>query len=766
MPLPRAHYTVPLAFLALIAVLILAAPTIARHTLVKLIEEKLQVQVSIEDVDLDIFDGETRVSNLIVAEGQASSLRGAELYADLDVGALFGGDLVAEAIRLDGVRLQIARGSGGEIVIVIPLVAGEDTEEDKPLELPLFEIQELTLTDAEIEVDRAPVRGRFSVEKMTLKSLTTRETTPAQLSLVADWNGALLAIEGAVALFEQTPWFEGQVSLQDADLRELDPYLPSGLSGLGGALGMRWQGKLSSDSVALQGELALHGATIGLENLQIKGDSISWQGAVDAADFADALNFNLTGELAGAGLRVADEARGLTLFELEALLLEGLGLDESGALEIARLDFDAMRAVDRGSEEQRLVQGRNLQVHGLKLHDNVLDVGAIVGEEVLSRLYLTPEGDLVSRGVLTASLEGLLQGRDDAAETEPLKWRVGEVSARSSLLTVVDQQFDPPFRLKLNVEDLRMGELDSRQPNRPMPISLKSQVGEFGRFDVEGQITGLAPESNTALKGRIDALPLPMVSPYIEHLLGYELIAGQLDHDFDFTIVDSHLTASNELKLRKVRVKKVKGAKPTAPLPVPLDYGLDVLRDGDDHIALSVPLDGHLDDPEIGLDQVISRALNKALQTGSTTFLKFALQPYGAIWTGVEMGLKMAGKIRLDPMPFPAGSAELGQVQLDYAAKLAQILSERPKLHLELCGEAGLEDFSQLAQETPTGGAAAESAIPSAEQRQRMLALAEERADALKRWLVSEKGVESKRLYPCKPTADPEGKVTGVRLSL
>ena len=770
MPLPKARYTVPLIILALFGALILAAPTIARHTLVKLIEEKLQVQVSIEDVDLDIFDGEARITNLVVAEDRASSLRGGTLYADLDMGALFSGDLVAEAIRLGGVRLQVVRSSGGEIMVVLPLAAGEDDdEESKPLELPLFEIRQLTLTDAEVDVDLPPVQGRFSVEKMTLKNLTTLEDTPAQLSLAADWNGAPLAIGGALAPFEQTPWFEGEVSLQQADLRELAPYLPTGLAGLGGALDMRWQGKLGSDSVALQGELALDDATIGFKNLQIKGDSLSWQGTVDAGDFADALTFDLTGQVAGAGLRVADEARGLTLFELEALLLDGLALDESGALAIARLDFDAIRAVDRGSEEERLLQGQDMQVLALEYGNNTLQVGAISGEEVFSRIYLTPEGELVSRGVLIASLEALREGGDETAEADPFNWRIAELSIRNSQLTVVDQKFDPPFRFRLNVEQLQMGELDSRRPDLAMPISLKSQVGEYGRIDFAGEMTGLSPATRTALKGRIDSLPLPMVSPYVESILGYELVAGQFDHDFDFTIVDSHIEASNELNLRKLRVEKSKNAQPTAPLPVPLGYALDMLRDSDDHIELSVPLEGELDDPAFGLDQVISRALGKALRAGSVAYLKFALQPYGAIWTGVEMGMKMAGKMRLDPMSFPAGSAELGEVQQDYAAKLAEILTQRPKLHLELCGEAGRDDFSQLAQASQTEGeAAAEEppAIPEAEQRKQMLALAEARADTLKRWLVSEKGIEPARLYPCKPTADPEGEVAGVRLSL
>jgi hypothetical protein len=755
--------------LALIGLLILAAPTLARYALVKLVSDRLQVQVSIEDVDLNIFDGEARIRNLFVEGDHASSLGGAQLYADLDMGALLTGDLVAEAIRLDGLRLQVVRSSAGEIVVVVPLVAQAGGEEEAPAELPLFELQELTVTDTEVDVDLEPVRGRFTVKEMTLRNLTTRQPAPAQLSLAADWNGARLAVDGSLAPFEEAPWFEGELSLQGADLEELDPYLPAPLAGLDGGVSMRWQGRLGVERVALQGDLRLDEATVGLQNLAVTGSALSWQGTVAAGGFADALEFVVAGEVTGTRLGIADEARGVTLFELGELHLEDLKLDQRGALEIARLEFGEMRAVDRGSEEQRLLQAQAIRIRALAYRDNTLDVGAIASEGVASSLYLTPAGDLVARGVLTTSLEGLRESGEAADESEPLKWRLGEVSAQNSRVTVVDQQFDPPFTLKLAVERLQLGELDSTRPELPMPISLKSQVGEYGRFDLEGEMTALAPATRTALKGRIDSLPLPMVSPYIESILGYELVAGQFDHDFDFTVVESHVEASNELNLRKLRVEKLENAQPTAPLPVPLGYALDMLRDSDDHIALSVPLEGELDDPAFGLDQIISRALGKALRAGSTAYLKFALQPYGAIWTGVEMGMKMAGKMRLDPMPFPAGSAELGELQLDYAAKLAQILADRPNLHLELCGEAGRDDFSQLAQAGQTGEAAASgqpSAVPAAEQREQMLALAEARADTLKRWLVSEKGIEPARLYPCKPAADPEAEVSGVLLSL
>ena len=170
--------------------------------------------------------------------------------------------------------------------------------------------------------------------------------------------------------------------------------------------------------------------------------------------------------------------------------------------------------------------------------------------------------------------------------------------------------------------------------------------------------------------------------------------------------------------------------------------------------------------------------MGTALQAGSATFLKLALQPYGAIWMGAELGLKLAGQMRLDPMPFPALQAELGVAQQDYAGKLALILDQRPGLQLQLCGEAGRDDFAALmlsvaaangeqAPQTPAGsGEQSAPATPDTEQQRELTTLADARARGLKHWLVKEKGIDASRLYLCKARADPEGKISGVKMSL
>lgn len=768
MRIPRARYTAPIVILALLLALALAAPHIARHGLIKVLGDGLGVPVNIEDVELDLLAGAARIVHLHLSGESGSELRGAQLYADIAVTALFRRELVLEKVHLEGIALQIVRSPSGETVVVVPLSADEAASTEEPLEWPLFAVHELNLVNVVVDIDLPPLQGRLQVDEATLSTLTTLQQDPATLRLAGDWNGAPLLIQGSLSPFQAVPWFEGEASLQRIDLAEAEAYLPPPLANLSGTLDVRVSGRISGESLAVEGNLRSHQPRLSAGNLEAYGQSLAWQGRLDG-DYADSLTYSLNGIAEGTGIGVADRSSDVLLIELSEFVAEGLSVDESGALALAELDIDSIRAVDTGSEEDQFLQGSNVQVRSLDYRGNRLRVDSIVAQDTVSNIYFSQQGGLAAQGVLAASLQTLRSSADEKEDTAPLQWSLKETSITNSRITLVDQQLDPPFRLELSAEELQLGTLDSTQPQLPAALSLKASVGEFGRIELAGKISALAPASDTELRGSIKSLALPDLSPYSEHLLGYELVAGQYDHELELSIKDSHITATNELELRRARVRKLENAQPAAPLPMPLDSALDMLRDKSDDIVLSVPLDGQLDDPDIGLEQVVSRALGKALRAGSTAFLKFVLQPYGAIWTGVEFGLKQAGKVRLDPMAFPPGSAELGASQLDYATKLGTLLSDRPGIDLQLCGVAGRDDYLALVTRAApdTGGELPQGeAALTPEQRKLMLELAELRSSTLKRWLITEKSVAPERLYPCKPVFDIESEVTGIQLSI
>jgi len=189
------------------------------------------------------------------------------------------------------------------------------------------------------------------------------------------------------------------------------------------------------------------------------------------------------------------------------------------------------------------------------------------------------------------------------------------------------------------------------------------------------------------------------------------------------------------------------------------------------------------------------KAISGTLLSGSVTFLKFALQPYGAVLMAAESIGRQAGKVRLDPLVFDPGSSVVPPVQSDYIDKIVDIMRKRPRIRLVACGEATTVGDRAVMTWTPDAGAAVQDpvdageaipadagkrmqagevapgstdpvpAVSESEQQAWLESLAEARSNALKALLI-ERGIESSRIAGCKPSVVDAADGHRVRLAV
>jgi outer membrane protein OmpA-like peptidoglycan-associated protein len=184
---------------------------------------------------------------------------------------------------------------------------------------------------------------------------------------------------------------------------------------------------------------------------------------------------------------------------------------------------------------------------------------------------------------------------------------------------------------------------------------------------------------------------------------------------------------------------------------MPLDVMLDLLRDSDDRIEIEIPVTGSLESFDVGLNQVIRKATQAALQKAAVAYVKNALQPLGTILFAAKLVGK-AARPRFQPVVFAAGKSSLSGDHVEYTNKIAELLKKRPSLGLTLCGVATNHDEIALAPvpEISLPEAQATPAVTS----EMLLALAKARADALKDGLVS-LGVDVAQLFDCRASFEP-----------
>jgi hypothetical protein len=348
---------------------------------------------------------------------------------------------------------------------------------------------------------------------------------------------------------------------------------------------------------------------------------------------------------------------------------------------------------------------------------------------------------------------------EEAPVAAPVAFRLGEATlALGGRVRVRDRSVKPPYEAVVDLEQASLKGLDTAHPHTPAEVALGGTVGGYTQVALHGTLAPLAERLTMDLSGEVTHLELPPLDPYAAPALGYHLDAGQLGAKLRLGADQGRLDGSADLDVRGLNVSPVKGARRSVSegLPMPLESALDLLKDRDDVIRITVPVSGDLEDPKVGIGDIVNEAVTNGLKTSAMTYAKVALQPFGAILFATEMAGK-ALALRLDPMPFEPGSAALTDTGRDYAAKIAKLLTDRPGLHVRLCGRAAAGDRGALATAPQDSAAPAAPATTSAaDPEAALLDLASARAEGLKAHLVRDHGVDPGRLLICRPEVDPE----------
>lgn len=300
-----------------------------------------------------------------------------------------------------------------------------------------------------------------------------------------------------------------------------------------------------------------------------------------------------------------------------------------------------------------------------------------------------------------------------------------------------------PFTMELVPTRALMEHIDSLDPETPASYSLEAVIDKFSYLSVEGTARLFGPTLVLEQEVQLKNYPLVNLSPYAADAIGVEFTQGQLELQAKIHIGDNTIDADNNFLFKNVDVQTVAKEKAKA-LPFDLDYALAILKDSNGNIELKVPVSGPLDKLDVGLSGLLITAMNRAVVTGASSYLIYALGPYAALaYLGAKVGNEIL-KTRLAPVEFTPGSDVLSEKQTDYLDRVAKILRERPKLELQLCPKLARDDL-------PPGTKVDEL---SSEAKERLLDLGERRAIAVRDFLTGNHGIDPKRLLICSSALD------------
>jgi hypothetical protein len=337
-----------------------------------------------------------------------------------------------------------------------------------------------------------------------------------------------------------------------------------------------------------------------------------------------------------------------------------------------------------------------------------------------------------------------------------------------------DNSVAPVFKQSLYISKARLENLDNSKPDQPGKLSLEGKLGKYSKISLNGNVQLFTTRPGMDLVGKIDAVELPPLSSYTAGKLGYNLMSGQMDADIKLKIVQGKIDANNDLTINNLTVKPAdpeKMKKLTEQISVPLDTALNMLRDKENNIKLTIPVKGDIDDPKFDASDAINQAIGNAMKGAAVGFLQHALQPYGALITIAKIAGKAANAVHLQPLVFTTGTVVTEKDPGQYLDKIASLLKSRPNLRIKLCGKATENDrlylHNQLAEELKKKAASVKPKQTTDTRKSikvppvtdnTLLDLAKKRAEMVKDLLVNQKQIDAKRLFICNPEVDKDAK--------
>src|SRR6185503_4162587 len=258
----------------------------------------------------------------------------------------------------------------------------------------------------------------------------------------------------------------------------------------------------------------------------------------------------------------------------------------------------------------------------------------------------------------------------------PVKVSISSIVFTNTDLQFTDRSLQPNVNVTINDLSGIVSGITSDELQRA-DVNLRGHVEKTGPVEITGKLNPLSQKQPTELKISFKNIDLHPAGPYSGKFLGYRLNKGKLSMDLNYHISEGKIKSENLITVDQLML----GEKVESPdaLKLPIRLAVAVLKDRNGKIALDVPIEGSLDDPQFRLGKVIRMAILNVLT-------KIVTSPFAAL------GAIFGGKgEEISFQEFAAGGSELLPESAEKLDALVKGLYERPGLQVEVEGSVNRE---------------------------------------------------------------------------
>mgnify|MGYP005843236985 CR=1 FL=1 len=347
----------------------------------------------------------------------------------------------------------------------------------------------------------------------------------------------------------------------------------------------------------------------------------------------------------------------------------------SGQLNVA--DFRLHDPVGQGA----LLSWGGLNIEGIQgeLAPFALHLKDVALSDYQANIEISKEGRINLTSVTAAETATAEQAEAPAKTPEepgntaeksgpPPDIRIDALTLQGGTVAFVDRSMTNTFSATMYELGGRVTGLASAEDMRA-DVDLRGQLENHSPLTVSGTINPLSRDLFADLTISFKDIDLTPMTPYSGTYLGYAIGKGKLYLDLNYHIEQRTIAASNQILLDQFTLGESMASDKATKLPVGLAIAL--LKDTNGEIHLDVPVRGDLNDPEFSVTGVIFTVIKNLLVKAATS--PFAL-----------LSSMLGGDEDISSVAFEPGSARLSATQQDKLNKLAEMLSKRPNLNLEI----------------------------------------------------------------------------------
>jgi hypothetical protein len=609
--------------------------------------------------------------------------------------------------------------------------------------------------------DKPLVKGKLKIDQFALdhfSALAGDSLNELKGKLSTDISFSLLIEESGVS-YQQT----GLISLQESVLGLADIHLAHQK--------VVWDGDINFSlldgamDLSAKGGLDLNGHKNSLKSpeLETKLNSASWKGDVEFKQKADKSLLKVNGDILAKGLNSRNHRTNLTLLQLDKLALKEISINQPENIKLSKIVLDGLTVAKKQVKRKPLMTSKQITLSELQLQ-NLSDINLekVDVNTLVTDININKKGKLVLLDELISSLEtkvGAKKKAKSAVEADkkakPPALRIGGINVvGKSELYVANAAIKEMVLKKVEFKKISVGEINNKTAKKPTPFEIKGRINNHSKLAMKGKITPFTQKLNADVDLSLKALDLLDFSKMAEKEIGYEIESGQMNADVVAKVKEDILDSNVKIAVHNlVMIPEDKGkiASISKQMTMPLDTALSMLRDSNNDINMEVPVKGDINNPDFSLRDVMKTALGNSVMNSATTYMMYALQPYGLVYMAADAAYSAATAVVLEPVKFQPNDAKLTDESEDYLEHIGTLMQKRPGIRIRVCGVATEGDRLKLVElEEDKKVASTKGYEPE------LLSLAKTRANIVEEHLESTYEISTERLFRCAPKVTKE----------